>query len=111
MCEVTRYFQTPPHLEIAKFSQNLPSPGALSTLCTVVKHLKNAIQGFRGALDLNYFEHAAWYQLLKVGYPSHLSNRPMHELCLCWPFRLEFSSTLPAPGITVPLISPTAEMT
>jgi len=58
MCEVTRYFQTPPHLEIAKFSQNLPSPGALSTLCTVVKHLKNAIQGFRGALDLNYSEHA-----------------------------------------------------
>src|SRR6218665_3156622 len=36
---------------------------------------------------------------------------PMHELCLCLPLRLEFSSTLPAPGTTILLTSPAAEMT
>jgi len=36
---------------------------------------------------------------------------PMHELCLCWPLRLELSSTLPAPGITIPVTYPAAEMT
>ena len=44
MCDVTRDLQTPPFLQTAKFSQNPPSPGACSTLCTAVKPLKSAIQ-------------------------------------------------------------------
>jgi len=33
------------------------------------------------------------------------------HLHLCWPLRLELSSTLLAPGITSPLTSPAAEKT
>jgi len=93
MCDVTRDLQTLPFCKLSHFIRHSPSPaitGAFRTLCTTVKHLKSAIQWFRGALELNYSAHEGCYN-------------PMHELCLCWPLILELSSTLPAPGITIPL--------
>jgi len=44
MCDVTHDLQTHTSLQTAKCSQNTSSPGAGSTLCTAVKHLKSTIQ-------------------------------------------------------------------
>jgi len=98
ICATSRVIFRPlPFCKLPHFSES-SLPGVWSTLSTTVKHLQSDLQWFRGASDLNYSAHTGCYC-------------PMHELCLCWSLRLELSSTIPAPGITVPLTSPAAEMT
>src|SRR6218665_3227112 len=62
----------------------------------------------------------AWY-CQYTHYSRDLQTPPRYKMQIttfsqnipspCWPLRLELSSTLPAPGITIPLTSPAAEIT